>query len=91
MKPKAALFIVLCGLISLPPLLFSGCTGAAYQKSMSYGSAHKVTLYSGGVAVRTWTSTGKVLSEEKSDGYYFEDKATGKLVEVAGTIVIERE
>jgi hypothetical protein len=32
-----------------------------------------------------------VYSEEGSDGYYFEDKATGKVVEVSGDIQITIE
>lgn len=47
-------------------------------------------MYSGGQKVREWTSTGKVLSESQSDGYYFEDSETGKLIEVAGDVVITK-
>lgn len=67
----------------------AGCTDAAWESMGAYGDEHKVTLYSGGKAVREWTSTGKVLNEEASDGYYFKDKATGQLVRVTGDLVIE--
>jgi len=38
------------------------------------------------VAYVYWVVTG-----EQSDGWYFKDDATGKLIEVTGTIVIEQE
>ena len=41
-----------------------------------------------GAVARSWISTGKVRSEQNSDGYYFMDKATGLLVEVTGSIII---
>jgi hypothetical protein len=78
----------------LPLLLLCvalGCSSAERSR-MGFGhmmTDYKVTLYSGGQAVRTWNTKGEVLSEEKSDGYYFVDKATGKRVEVSGSILIE--
>jgi len=77
---KAFLFIGIIFLI--------GCTDAQYEKAAGLGNEFKVELYSGGVCVKTWVSTGKVISEKKSDGYYFKDKASGKLIEVSGTVVI---
>jgi len=66
-----------------------GCTDANVEKMLNnYGTEFTVEMYSGGQLVRTWTSSGKVSSEAQSDGYYFKDKATGKLVEVAGDVVI---
>jgi hypothetical protein len=54
------------------------------------GTRHKITVYSGGKAVAVFTSTGNVSNQDRSDGYYFEDEATKKLVEVSGTVVIEQ-
>lgn len=71
--------------------LLSGCTSAERAKVFAYGSKHKITLYSGGVAVRVWHSSGAIINEEHSDGYYFQDDATGKLISVSGQIVIEQE
>lgn len=65
-----------------------GCTSSTRAKLGGYLNEHTIEMYSGGVKVREWTSVGKVLSEENSDGYYFKDKDTGKLVEVCGDIVI---
>ncbi|RLB65910.1 MAG: hypothetical protein DRH08_07340 [Deltaproteobacteria bacterium] len=68
----------------------AGCTDARRAKAGGYGDQHKVELYSGGMKVREWTSSGKVLSEEASDGYFFSDAETGALVEVSGDVVITR-
>lgn len=79
-------------LISLVLSMFlSSCTSADRAKIFSYGSHHKITLYSGGVPVRVWHSSGAISNEEKSDGYYFQDDQTGKLVGISGTVVIEQE
>lgn len=78
---------ILISVIAL--FLVSSCTDAKREKMlMNYGKEFTVEMYSGGQLVRTWTSSGKVSSEAQSDGYYFKDKATGKLVEVAGDVVI---
>lgn len=68
----------------------ASCTDAGLARFGGYGDEFKVEMYSGGKLVRTWTSSGKVLSEAQSDGYYFRDKATGKLVEVSGDVVITK-
>jgi hypothetical protein len=71
--------------------LLSGCTNAQRAKWSSLGGKHKITFYSGGIAVRVWHTSGYVQNEEKSDGYYFQDDATGKLVTISGEVVIEQE
>lgn len=67
-----------------------GCTDAERSKLGGYGDKFKVEMYSGGQKVREWTSSGKVISEEGSDGYYFNDSETGKLIEVSGDVVITK-
>lgn len=67
-----------------------GCTDASMAKLGGYGDEHRVEMYSGGEKVREWVSSGKVQSEENSDGYYFNDKASGMLIEVSGDVVITR-
>ena len=47
-----------------------------------------VTCYSGGKIIYQGKSTGKVFSENSSDGYLFEDAADGKLKEVSGDCII---
>lgn len=37
------------------------------------------------------TSDGKVLTEDRSDGWIFKDKATGKLIRVSGSVVVSEK
>lgn len=79
-------------LLSLSVSVFvSGCTDAQHALIIANGSEFQIELYSGGICVKTWTSTGKVLSEDKSDGYFFMDKETKKLVRTSGTLVITQK
>jgi hypothetical protein len=51
-----------------------------------------VTLYANdGKIIKQWESTGNVSNQAQSDGWYFEDSKTHKLIEVTGTLVIEQE
>ncbi|MEG1311746.1 MAG: hypothetical protein RSD47_07040 [Romboutsia sp.] len=71
--------------------IFSSCTDSRMAKFQSLGSRHSVELLDcSGNVIRKWISTGKVLSEAKSDGYYFTDEASVKLIEVTGTLIITR-
>lgn len=67
---------------------FTGCFAADRSGIGAIGADHKVQLYSGGNLVREWESNGKVISESNSDGYYFQDKETKRLVRVTGDLVI---
>lgn len=71
-------------------LLLSGCTNAGRSQLFGYGSDFKVKLYSGGELVQEWQSKGKVLTEADSDGWYFMDAKTNKLIRVSGTVVVEQ-
>jgi hypothetical protein len=77
-------------LIVIAALSIISCNDATMAKMGGYGDKFKVEMYSGGQKVREWISSGKVLSEEKSDGYYFNDMNTGKLIEVSGDVVITK-
>lgn len=81
----AALFIsIVMGSIS--------CTDATRAKIGGYGDEFKVEMVNcDGTVTRSWISSGKVHSEENSDGYYFNDKETGKLTEVTGRLVITKQ
>jgi hypothetical protein len=70
--------------------LSTGCKDASLAQFRSLGTKHRVTLYSGGKVMGTWISTGNVSNEGQSDGYYFEDNDTHKLIEVSGTVLIEQ-
>ena len=87
MQNKNLRYIVVAILFLLSLLFGGGC--ARIEKVASYGHQHKVSQYSGGSKINEWVSTGKVISEKGSDGYYFHD-VKGKYIEVSGHLVIER-
>ena len=70
---------------------FGGCSYANRSEISSWGKKHRVTLYSGGKQIGQWVASGKVENESQSNGYYFQDDATGKLVRINGDVVIEVE
>ncbi len=70
--------------------LFS-CTDSGRSKLFSHGDEFTISLLDcKGEIARQWTSTGKVKSEANSDGYYFMDKSTGRLIEVTGNLIISQ-
>lgn len=70
------------------PFLLLGCTDAERQQLYSYGDAAEIHCYSGGKEIFSGKSTGKISSESQSDGWFFRDSATNKLVRVSGDCVI---
>lgn len=78
------MFFVLFGTAVL-----AGCTDAGRKQITTMGSAAEISCYSGGQVIFQGRSTGKVLTEEHSDGWYFEDAASGKLIRVSGDCVIK--
>jgi hypothetical protein len=81
--------VMLFALLTIMATMVS-CTDAEKSKLGGYGDTFTVKVL-GPDTVITYHSTGKVISEEKSDGYYFTNAANGKLVEVSGNIIIEEE
>ena len=77
-------------LLLLLPLL-GGCKASDVAQFKSMGSKHEVTCYSGGVVIYHGESAGNVSNEEHSDGWYWQDTATGKLVESSGTCLFKAE
>ena len=74
-------------------ILLAGCSAAERSRNGPgrLMSNYTVTLYSGGHPVKIWNTKGQVESETKSDGYYFVDALTGRIVEVSGDVVIEQK
>jgi len=75
--------------MKLVPLLFSlimfaGCTDACIGKVRVYNDAARVTCYSGARLTFDDCSTGKVESQNQSDGYFFIAKGTQRPVEISG-------
>ena len=89
MRKSTIYAFMLMGALTLMACMVS-CTDATLSKVGGYGDTFTVKVL-GPDTVITYHSTGKVISEEHSDGYYFTNAANGKLVEVSGNIIIEEE
>lgn len=78
----AALLLIMLGTAS--------CKDATRAQFNAPNRPHRITQYgNNGTVINQWKSTGSVSNEQQSDGWYFEDDSTRKLVEITGTIVIE--
>ena len=89
MKKSNFYVVMLFTLLTIMATMVS-CTDAEKSKLGGYGDTFTVKVL-GPDTVITYHSTGKFISEEHSDGYYFTNAATGKLVEVSGNVIIEQE
>lgn len=69
-------------------LVLGGCTDAGMKQYTTIGSPGHIKCYSGTLLIYEGDSTGKISTEHQSDGWYFEDAATHKLVRVSGACVI---
>lgn len=69
-------------------VILNGCSNADQSAISAWGKKHIVTLYSGGKQIGQWETSGKIENETHSNGYYFKDDLTGKLVMVDGDVVI---
>lgn len=87
MKNINVMVILILLLIAVGGAL-SGCTDATMGKLTNFGGSAHVKCWSGGVVIYDGRSSGKVLSEANSDGYYFKEDGTGDLKEVSGNCVI---
>ena len=75
--------------IALTILFCVSCSDARKAKKFGHGSEFRIEMLNcDGAVARSWISTGKVRHFQKSNGFYFKDKATGLLVEVTGNIII---
>ena len=72
-------------------LLVVSCTDAEQAKFGAFGDQFEISIVNcDGTVTNSWTSTGKVLNNSQSDGYYFNDSVTGTLIEVSGNVIIKR-
>jgi peptidoglycan/LPS O-acetylase OafA/YrhL len=72
----------------LAGLALAGCSSSTQSKISAWGYSHHIKQFSGGVLIQEWDSTGSVENEEKSDGKYWQDRKTGKLVAASGDLQI---
>lgn len=68
-----------------------GCSDANLSAFSANGSKHRIALFSGGTKVGEWVSSGRIENQEHSDGFYFKDSETKKLVSISGTVIITQE
>jgi hypothetical protein len=66
----------------------AGCSSGNYAAWSAWGKPHHIKQFSGGKLIGEWDSVGKIENESHSDGYYFEDKATRRLILVSGDVQI---
>lgn len=82
--------IIFAVVIAFALIVLSGCSDAARSKLFNRltGEEASVKCYSGDLLIYDGVSTGKISTEQSSDGYYFREKSSGDLVEVSGNCVI---
>ena len=69
-------------------LVLGGCSDASWSQISSIGSPGKVICYSGGKVIYEGTSTGKIATEQGSDGWFFKEVGSGNLIRVSGDCLI---
>ena len=69
-------------------VLLAACTDAKMKQISTLGNPGEIECYSGTLIIFKGKSTGKISTEQGSDGWYFEDAETHKLIRVSGACVI---
>lgn len=75
-------------LLVLIPFL-TGCTDAQFAKTFSLNQSREITCYSGAQIIYHGHTTGRIENEHKSDGYYFQENESKKLVETNAPCIIK--
>lgn len=69
-------------------LALLGCDARVSQIN-SIGLRNYIKCYSGNLLIYEGMSTGKIISDMDSNGRFFKEEGTDKLIEVSGNCVIE--
>lgn len=86
----ALLWVIFAGVgIVAVIVALAGCTNAQWAQVTSLGSPADIVCYSGGRVIYQGRSTGKVSTEQGSDGWFFQDAADNRLVRVSGQCVVK--
>jgi hypothetical protein len=75
-------------LLAIMALTALGCSDGEMAKLSAIGKAGEITCFSGGEIIYHGISTGKIGTESESDGWYFQEQGSGKLIRVSGTCII---
>lgn len=70
-------------------LLLTGCSDATKAQWNAIGDSAEVTCFVGdGKVFYHGFSTGKVSTEDRSDGWYFMEKGTKDLIRISGSCLV---
>ena len=69
-------------------MVLSGCSDAERGKIEAIGQSGHIECWSAGVKYYEGTSTGKIMTEEHTDGWFFVEKGSNQLIRVSGPCVI---
>lgn len=65
-----------------------GCTDAERGRYSSYGEAGEITCYSGGNAIYSGKSTGKVNGNQTLAGFEFVEEGTGNFIRTNADCIV---
>lgn len=80
--------VISCLFVFVLLAILLGCTDATVSQITTFGNSGHITCYSGGKVIYDGVSTGKIATESSSDGWFFKDSSSGKLIRVSGACVI---
>jgi hypothetical protein len=69
-------------------LLLGACSDAERGKIEAIGQGGHIECWSAGVKYYDGESTGKVMTEHETDGWFFVEKGSNQLIRVSGSCVI---
>ena len=69
-------------------MVLGGCSDAERGKIGAIGQSGHVQCWSGGTVIYDGESTGKIMSEEQTDGWFFVEKGSNNLIRVSGACLI---
>lgn len=69
----------------------AGCSDTGWAQWAAIGEPAIVLCYSGGKEIYRGKSTGKLHTEQGSDGWLFKEVGTGYLIRVSGACVIRQQ
>ena len=70
-------------------MVLGGCSDAERGKFQAIGQSGHIQCWSGGTVIYDGESTGKIMSEEQTDGWFFVEKGSNKLIRVSGACIIK--
>jgi hypothetical protein len=69
-------------------LTLSACSDATKAQIGAIGNPAEITCFSGGDTIYHGFSTGKIATEAQSDGWYFNERGSNRLIRVSGDCLV---